>query len=445
MTISTLATQISNKKYTLSCLGDSQSNLSNGYGVLSSQMWGPNFTKKLTKVGALIRGRAFGVSGQSTGEYLNRVDVLRIREEPDLVVIYGGVNDTESSQIPALTPSATGGSIVSTGQYFAVGLQYNFLDGSIMALPLQAVLIPSGSAGSIGVGAVTFPSTQASITVYVNPTGYASSAAAIAAGNRLCRLQSTFTATGGTITSLSTSAAQMPTATTQAMVQGLIKAVKFGVVGFGAGLKQSNYVLTPSALPQFGFPGMCAVVLDDVSLTGGLAATTSDLHSTITGNYSAAPVQSVWECRTPQGGELGWGRVGIAGTATFAGCCPRIIVLNTNYLNFTSGGDNYNTATGNSFIVGTSTDSGTAGTQMAGNLLERQMTAAACTAEGIPLSDIFTFQSKLIAAGETVQGGSSWHAITNNQHHNAYGNDTVARCLLATFLAQSGWLAALQT
>ena len=85
----------------------------------------------------------------------------------------------------------------------------------------------------------------------------------------------------------------------------------------------------------------------------------------------------------------------------------------------------------------------TAGAPSAVNAAIRALSSAAATAEGAAYCDLWAYQLGLITAGETTQGSNSWHAIANNQHHNAYGHDTVARAVSATITAQSGWLAAL--
>jgi hypothetical protein len=208
------------------------------------------------------------------------------------------------------------------------------------------------------------------------------------------------------------------------MSQAFAKAMKYGVVGVAPGRASLNFVLGQGNLPANALSGQRSVVLDDTSTTGGLAAVLTGQSARIAGDSSATPQQSVWECRTPQAGELGWGRVAVTGTPAFAGCCSKVMLVSTNYLNWTAGGD-------------------TAGSPSAANLVIRALTAAAASAEGAVYCDLWAFQSGLIIAGETTQGSNSWHAIANNQHHNAYGHDTVSRAVFASIAAQSGWMAAL--
>jgi hypothetical protein len=415
--------------YTIACLGDSQTQMSPFYAVSPDRMWVEQLGVKLRAAGAKIRARSYGIGGQSTGEMVNRADILSLWEVPDVAVLYGGVNDPQTGYTPTLAASGTGGTInVSAGAtYYETAFLFTFNDGSVMATAPAALQFTAGTTNSITVTGGSSKSTIASIAVYVSPTGYASSAAALAAGTRVMRLQGTFaSAASGTITALSAGAAQMPTAGTQAMTQAFVKAMKYGVLGSGAGAAKNNWVLGQANLPANGYPGQRAVVLDDTSTTGGLAAVGTGQHARIAGDFSAAPQQTVWEYRTPQAGEAGWGRVAVTGTAAFAGCCSRIVCISTNYLNFTSGGDNAG-----------------ASTFYAINVPVRAATLAAATAEGIPYCDLFGFQSGLIASGETTQGSNSWHAIANNQHHNNYGHDIVARAAYATIAAQSVWLAAL--
>lgn len=211
---------------------------------------------------------------------------------------------------------------------------------------------------------------------------------------------------------------------TQGSVQAIIKCLKYGVRPPASGV--GNSYATQNDLPANSPLGTRAVVLADTSATGGMAATQSSQKVRIAGNFSGAAQQAVWECRTPQAGPSGWGRVAVTGTPIFAGCCSRIIVVSTNYLNFTTGGDN----------VG-------AGTYHAGNQAIRALLQAAVAAEGAVYADLFALQAAAITSGETTQGSNSWHCSTDNQHHNAYGHDTVARAVVAAVVAQNGWLAAL--
>lgn len=243
--------------------------------------------------------------------------------------------------------------------------------------------------------------------------------------------------------------ASISTAQTQANIQAIVKCLKYGVVGLAAGIgSQTTNVAGQANLPANAPPMTRMVVMADTSTTGGLASIGAQQSARISGNFSASSQQTVWERRTPQAGELGWGRVAIAGTAPFAGCCARICVVSTNYLNYPSGdgGDNVNVATGNGFTYGTSTDSGSAGTFFASYQTVRGAQLAAVNAENVNDTsclyvDLFSFESGLILAGEATEGSNTWHWATANQHHNAYGHDIVARAIIASMAAnRPAWL-----
>lgn len=408
----------------INCLGDSQTQMSPYYAVPPELMWVEQTAVQLRAAGYNVKARSYGIGGQSTGQMLQRVDVLSMWEVPRVAILYGGVNDVETGNVPVPTAGTSGSIVVSSGaEYYGVGMLITFTDGSIFAPAMQAVQLAVGSSGSIALAASSANSTITTVGVYVTPTGYASAALATA-NNRALLLQTSLTPTNaGSITSLSGSGAPLPTAGTQAMSQGFAKAMKYGVVGAQVGSATLNWVLGQANLPANAKMGQRAVVLDDTSATGGLAAVGAGQSALIPGDSSASPQQSVWECRTPQAAELGWGRVAVTGTPAFDGCCARIILLSTNYLNWTTGGDN----------AGTSTF-------YAPNVAIRALTEAAAAAEGVVYGDLFNFQAGLISSGETTQGSNSWHAIADNQHHNAYGHDTVARCVVAAILEQSEWL-----
>lgn len=115
-------------------------------------------------------------------------------------------------------------------------------------------------------------------------------------------------------------------------------------------------------------------------------------------------------------------------TALRAAGVSYIVVLNTQYLNWTSGGD-------------------TTGTPYATYATLRPFQAAAVTAAAsanVVLCDTYTYMRSLIVAGTETQGSNSWHAVANNQHLNALGQSYIAAAVLATIQAQPGWLAALQ-
>lgn len=234
-------------------------------------------------------------------------------------------------------------------------------------------------------------------------------------------------------------ATSVPTATTQANLQALIKAAKFGVKGSvnAVGNVATGGITVPdqTTLPKTAESGDRFVVLSDTSTTGGQAAYSTAHAATITG---AVTGQTVWECRYPgQVGERGWGRIATAATSpTHA---TRIVVVGYGYQNWTTGGD-------------------TPSTPLAANATLRASQAAAVTAENVTISgrasvvfaDVYASMKARILAGTdpdfstvTYDGTKDWHAIQNNLHHNAYGHALVAQTTRAAFPA--AWLTELAT
>jgi hypothetical protein len=227
--------------------------------------------------------------------------------------------------------------------------------------------------------------------------------------------------------------ASISTATTQANVQAMVKVLKYGATGPGAGTGGPCTVADQTALPASGRPGQRYIVLADSSTTGGAAAWANGQTATVTG--AGGSTQTVWECRYPLAGEYGWGRVATATTAPTH--CPRVVVVSTNYLNFTTGGD-------------------TLVTPYAAYATIRTALSAAVTAENVTVSgaasvvyaDLYTFQKARIQAGTDLDFSAvsydqtrSWHYTQNNQHHNPYGDQLVAQAVAAAL--PSAWTTAL--
>lgn len=208
---------------------------------------------------------------------------------------------------------------------------------------------------------------------------------------------------------------------TQANIQAAIKALKHRAIGdeYGSG----PTVAGQASLPATGRLGQRYVVLSDTSSTGGMAAVDPRHHATITGAGGSA--QTVWEYRYSAAGELGWGRVATAATAPLTDVdgaplgVKYIVVVSTNYLNFTAGGD-------------------TPSTPYAANATIRTAQQAAVTAETgngttVTYADLYAAQKALIT-GSSVPDFSavaydqtkSWHYKQDNQHHNAFGHSLVA-------------------
>jgi lysophospholipase L1-like esterase len=97
----------------------------------------------------------------------------------------------------------------------------------------------------------------------------------------------------------------------------------------------------------------------------------------------------------------------------------KILVVSAQYQNFSSGGD-------------------TLATPYAAYVPVRQAQQAAASAENVVFVDLYNFLRNRIVNGLDTQGSFSWHYADGNQHFNAYGEDLVAQCILASIQAQ-GW------
>jgi hypothetical protein len=204
-------------------------------------------------------------------------------------------------------------------------------------------------------------------------------------------------------------------ATTQANIQAIIKSLKYGVNGAGAGLGSGVSVAAPSNLPVNGAPGQRYIVLSDNSTTGGVGAKAAGQTPTITGTVSGSG-QSVWEYRYPLSGEYGWGRIAVAGTPPTH--CKNIVVVSPNYLNFTTGGDTLSTPYATYANIRTA--------QQAAVSAENVVVAGK---PSVIYSDVYSFLRSRIVAGIDPDFSSvaydqnrSWHYTQNNQHKSAYGH-----------------------
>jgi lysophospholipase L1-like esterase len=119
-------------------------------------------------------------------------------------------------------------------------------------------------------------------------------------------------------------------------------------------------------------------------------------------------------------------------SALVAAGCLRVLVLNTQYQNFSAGGD-------------------TLAVPFATYATLRPFQAAAVTAAqaanpgaNIQLVDVYNYMRNLIVAGTETQGSFSWHIVDADQHLNNLGEDYVARAVLAAIQAQTGWVDALK-
>lgn len=223
-------------------------------------------------------------------------------------------------------------------------------------------------------------------------------------------------------------AASIVQATTQLNIEASIMALKHGARGNG--LDYAVSVADVASLPATGEPGQRYVVLADASTTGGqTAVVNAGQAATITG---AATGPTVWEYRYPRAGEYGWGRVAVRATAPTV--VKQIVVVSTNYLNYTTGGDTLTTPYSAYASIRTAQ--------------QAAVTAQAVTVGGKPAvvyADLYAAQKARIQSGAdpdfssvAYDAAQSWHATQNNQHHNAYGHQLVEQTVRAA-ITTAGW------
>jgi lysophospholipase L1-like esterase len=104
-----------------------------------------------------------------------------------------------------------------------------------------------------------------------------------------------------------------------------------------------------------------------------------------------------------------------------------LLVGNTQYLNYTSGGDDINTPFA------------TYATLRPFQLAATNALIAAYPGR-VAYADIYGYMRALIVAGTVVDNSASWHVANTDQHLNPLGEQYVAAALLATIEAQSGWM-----
>lgn len=112
-----------------------------------------------------------------------------------------------------------------------------------------------------------------------------------------------------------------------------------------------------------------------------------------------------------------------------------LIIGNTQYLNYSSGGDT------------TSAQSSTYAT-LEGYQQAAYDTLLAAHPAKVAYCDTYAYMRAIILAGTfqgtaIAQGDFSWHVADSNQHLNVLGNRIVAQAMYETITAQSGWVAAL--
>lgn len=388
--------------YSIMAIGHSQSDPRAIYGVSPGRMWYSLLSDHLNRMGALTFPRVSAISGQTAAQFLGRADVFFMYpDKPGIICLDGDVNgpsDTETGTAQAGTSNTI------TLRSAATSVLNSFV-GSVIS-------ITSGTGSG-----------QSKTIIGYSGTG------------QIATVDSAWTVNPNNTSVYSIAA---PTqAAMQATQQALIKVAKYGVVGYGAGLGLGVSLWNQSQLPANGFPGQRFVIMQDTNNGSGAAKTLSTQHDNVAGNYSASPIQSVWEYRNPQSGVAGWARVAINTTPAFSEGVSKVIISGSNYLNYSSGGDNWNPNT-------------SSGTQYTPYISVRAASQAAALAEGVIFCDDYDYYAKLIWGGtyegqtvvsETTQGSNSWHYTAGNQHHNQYGHEVKSRAMLFKILNQSGWIA----
>lgn len=111
--------------------------------------------------------------------------------------------------------------------------------------------------------------------------------------------------------------------------------------------------------------------------------------------------------------------------------CDKVLVINTQYLNFSTGGD-------------TTTDPYDTYATLRGFQVEAVSSFATSNPGQVVLVDLYGYMKSLIVNGTETQGSFSWHVADSNQHLNLLGNTYVHNIVLSTLQAQDGWIADLQ-
>lgn len=151
----------------------------------------------------------------------------------------------------------------------------------------------------------------------------------------------------------------------------------------------------------------------DVPLIGAIWAGANDPGNAIPGATTQANIQDLAE-------------------TMFAAGTTYIVIGNTQYLNYPTGGDT------------TTTQTSAYATLKTFQLAAKNALATAHPGK-VAYCDTYAAMRQRIVDGIDVQGSGSWHvAAAGNQHLNAYGEQIVADAMLAAIQAQAGWLTALK-
>ncbi len=349
------------------CYGDSLT-LNYTYGVRADSLWPTRLKARLQANGYPLATRNWGKAGDTTWQIMSRLTDSGYLGLAAAAIVMAGANDP-------------GASISQTQT------QYN-LQAIVRALnwgcnnrapryPVQSVANPSSLPGASTVGFRYYITTDNDATGGLTPT---------ISGNLL----------GGALN---------PLVTIWECHGAGAGPAGWGRIGVGQCVFGSQ-----TNLPRGATPGTRCVVLTDSSITGGAAANSLSTPASIAGSVASTPPITVWECRNSAGGESGWGRIAVAGTAGSV-LINRVAINSLPYLNFTVGGDQL-------------------ATPYAAYATVRAAQLAAATNENALLIDIYTYQKNLILAGTFPNffGGSfvpdqAWHVADQNQHPNELGSD----------------------
>lgn len=416
---------------TISFMGDSLTNNYGSMGVLYHLMHPEVLVSRLRSVGSSFKARNFGIWGHRSNSMTNRFDAMAMYDYPTIGVIWSGTNDIA----PSATSSLTGGSISISGSNLYIGIRAVFktagAGNNVSLLSIAGVVAFSGttSNGSISIPAKIATSTETSYDLYVTNKSYSSSTAVMQApltdyqfyANSGAVCSGNFPAM--TVTTMGTGTTAPNNIDTQAHIQAMIKALKFGAYGTTIGTGCGSVVQDQTCLPATGVLGSRFVVMNDTSSTGGVASNMASQATTITGGGNNT--QTVWEWRQNASGESGWGRVAnVASAPTF---CKKIIVIGNHYNNFSSGGDTLSTP-----IQAYDSTNGLRSKQIAA------VNAEETSASGyVTYVNLYTFLRNKIISGLDTQGSASWHFADSNLHLNAYGNDLVSQCVFNTILSKN--------
>lgn len=214
--------------------------------------------------------------------------------------------------------------------------------------------------------------------------------------------------------------ARLDTATN---IRAMIRWCQFGCIGF---------VKSETSLPISGLPGDRYVVLYDTSTTGGRVYPSNDnylpnITGSITNNTYGNSEPTVWEFRSGQAGETGWGRV--ARQTTTPTHIDKFVVCNNHFLNYSSGGD---TLSAEYFLYDSANPDCLRYIQNQAVTLEANTNIVFC--------DLFNGFKNYILNGTETAGSYSWHRADFDVHYSELGQSYVSGLIHNTIISKTGWL-----